>query len=75
MLISHAGFYFAKVTFIFVVVFINIIGSQTVSRATRGGGAVRPLGGGRVVCMMGIFILDEIWAQGKIYILISSLLG
>jgi hypothetical protein len=37
------------------------------------GGAVGPLGG--VDCMGDIFILNEIWTQGKIYILIGTLLG
>jgi hypothetical protein len=36
-------------------------------------GAVGPLGGMRVDCMRNIFILNEIWAQGKIYILIGTL--
>jgi hypothetical protein len=43
----------------------------------------RPLGGAaghlgaRVVCMRDIFILEEIWVQGKIYlyILVGTLLG
>jgi hypothetical protein len=32
------------------------------------GGPVRPLGGGRVDCTRDMFIFNEIWAQGKIYI-------
>jgi hypothetical protein len=39
------------------------------------GGVVGPLGGGRVVCMKDIFILDEIWAQHKTYIVVGTLLG
>jgi hypothetical protein len=31
-------------------------------------------GGGRIECMRDIFILNEIWVQGKIYILIGTLL-
>jgi hypothetical protein len=31
-------------------------------------------GGGRVVCMRGIFILNEIWDHDKVYILESALL-
>jgi hypothetical protein len=38
-----------------------------------GGGAVGPLGEGRVYCIRDIFILNEIWMQGKIYILIGTL--
>jgi hypothetical protein len=38
------------------------------------GGAAGPLGA-RVVCMRDIFILEEIWVQGKIYILVGTLLG
>jgi hypothetical protein len=30
---------------------------------------------GHVVCMRDIFILNEIWAQNKIYILIGNFLG
>jgi hypothetical protein len=43
-----------------------------VERPTRG--AFGPVGGERVNCMRDIFILNETWAQGKIYILISTLL-
>jgi hypothetical protein len=32
-------------------------------------------GGEQVVYMMDIFILNEIWVQDKIYILVGSLLG
>jgi hypothetical protein len=40
------------------------------------GGAVGPLGvGARVLCMSDIFILNKIWAQDKIYILVGTLLG
>jgi len=38
------------------------------------GGAVGPLGGA-FICMRDIFILNEIWAQDKIYILVGTLLG
>jgi hypothetical protein len=38
-------------------------------------GAIGPLVGTRVVCMRDIFILNEIWVQGKICILIGTLLG
>jgi hypothetical protein len=31
--------------------------------------------GGRVVCTRDIFIVDEIWAQDKIHILVGTLLG
>jgi hypothetical protein len=31
-------------------------------------------GGGGVVCMRDTFILDDIWAQDKIYILVCALL-
>jgi hypothetical protein len=31
--------------------------------------------GGQVDCMRDIFIVNEIWVQGKIYILIGTLLG
>jgi hypothetical protein len=44
-------------------------GSKTVGRAVRGA-AVIPLGDSRV-----IFILNEIWAQNKIYILVDALFG
>jgi hypothetical protein len=44
---------------------VYIRGSQTVGR----------LEGARFVCMGDIFILNEIWAQDKIYILIGTLLG
>jgi hypothetical protein len=39
------------------------------------GGAVGPLGGKRVVGRRDIFILIEIWAQEKIYMLVGNLLG
>jgi hypothetical protein len=39
------------------------------------GGAVGPLGGKRVVGKRDIFILIEIWAQEKIYMLVGNLLG
>jgi hypothetical protein len=32
-------------------------------------------GGAQVVCMRAIFILNEIWTQDKIYILVGTLLG
>jgi hypothetical protein len=48
-------------------------GSQTVRRA-HAGGAVSPLGR-KVVYMTDIFILNDIWAQDKIYILVGTLLG
>jgi hypothetical protein len=41
----------------------------------RGGGAVGPLVGAQVVCIRDIFTLNEIRTQGKICILISTLLG
>jgi hypothetical protein len=41
----------------------------------RPGVAVGPLGGARVICMRDIFILDEIWTQDNIYILVGTLLG
>jgi hypothetical protein len=48
---------------------------QNVGGGARGD-AVGPLrGGGRVDCMRNMFILNEIWAQGKIYILLRSSLG
>jgi hypothetical protein len=31
--------------------------------------------GARVVCMMEKFILNDIWAEDKIYILVGTLLG
>jgi hypothetical protein len=40
-----------------------------------GGGVFGPLGGGRVVCLRDISILNEIWAQNKTYILVGILLG
>jgi hypothetical protein len=46
-----------------------------VGRSPLGGGVFSPRGGGRVVCMRDIFTLNEIWAQGKIYILIGTWLG
>jgi hypothetical protein len=46
-----------------------------VGRAPPPWGAVGPVGGALVVCMKNIFILNEIWAQDKIYILIGTLLG
>jgi hypothetical protein len=48
-------------------------GSQTVGRAP--GGRCLSSAGARVVCMRNTFILNEIWAQGKIYILLGTLLG
>jgi hypothetical protein len=40
------------------------------------GGAVGPLGGkARVVCMRDIFILNKIWIQNKIYILVGTFLA
>jgi hypothetical protein len=38
------------------------------------GGAVGTLGGG-LFYMSVIFILNEIWTQGKIYILVGTLFG
>jgi hypothetical protein len=35
-------------------------------------GAVGPWGGGRVVCVRYTIILNEIWAQDKIYILVVT---
>jgi hypothetical protein len=32
-------------------------------------------GGERIVCTRDIFILDEIWAKDKMYILVGTLLG
>jgi hypothetical protein len=45
--------------------------------APPGRGAVGPLGvgGSPVVCMRDVFISNEIWAQGKIYILVVTVLG
>jgi hypothetical protein len=42
-----------------------------------GGGGGRGWASGQVGvdCMRDLFILNEIWAQGKIYILIGTLLG
>jgi hypothetical protein len=48
-------------------------GSQTVERPPPG--AMLVLWGVRVLCMSHIFILNEIWAQGKIYILVSTLVA
>jgi hypothetical protein len=48
-------------------------GSQTVGRVPWGV-AVGPLGG-RVYCMRDTLILKEIWAQGKIYSLMGTLIG
>jgi hypothetical protein len=45
-----------------------------VGRAPRGGCVVGPRGA-RVVCMRDVIILNEIWAQGKIYILVGTFLG
>jgi hypothetical protein len=40
------------------------------------GSAAGPLGGGgRVVCMRGIFILNEIWVKNKICVLVGTVLG
>jgi hypothetical protein len=40
------------------------------------GDALRPLGGGgRVVCMRDILVLNEMWAQDEIYILVGTSLG
>jgi hypothetical protein len=39
------------------------------------GAAVGFLRGARVNCMREILISNEIWVQGKIYILVSTLLG
>jgi hypothetical protein len=49
-------------------------GSQTAAPPLPG--AVGPLGGGggRVVCMRDVFILNEIWTQDKIRILVGTLL-
>jgi hypothetical protein len=44
-----------------------------VGRAPRG--ALLVLLGRRVVCMRDIFILNEIWVQDKIYILVGTLLS
>jgi hypothetical protein len=44
-----------------------------VGRAPQGG-VVGPLDGG-VISMRDIFILNKIWAQDKIYILVGTLLG
>jgi hypothetical protein len=38
------------------------------------GGGDGPLGA-RVDCMRNIFLLHEMWSQGKIYILVRTLLG
>jgi hypothetical protein len=38
-------------------------------------GALLVLLGARVYCMSDIFILNEIWAQDKLYILMDILLG
>jgi hypothetical protein len=38
-------------------------------------GVSGPLGGGRVVCMRDIFILNEILAQHKTYPLVGTSLG
>jgi hypothetical protein len=32
-------------------------------------------GGGQVFCMRDTFILNEIWAQSKVHILVGTLLG
>jgi hypothetical protein len=45
-------------------------GSQT----GGGGGTVGPLVGAKLF-IQGTFILNEIWAQDKIYILVGTLLG
>jgi hypothetical protein len=47
--------------------------SQTVGSDPRG--ALLVLWEARVVCMRYIFILNEIWTQDKIYILVGTLLG
>jgi hypothetical protein len=39
------------------------------------GGTVGPLGGGEFACMRDIFILNEVWVQDKIYILVGTFLG
>jgi hypothetical protein len=39
----------------------------------RLGGAVSALGRGRVDCIRDIFILNEMWVQGKAHILIGTL--
>jgi hypothetical protein len=44
-------------------------------RPPLGGGALLVFGGGRVVCMRDIFILNEIWTQEKVCILVGTLLG
>jgi hypothetical protein len=41
----------------------------------RLGGTVGPLGRGRVDCIRDIFILNEMWVQGKAYILIGTLVN
>jgi hypothetical protein len=62
-----------------------ICGHCLVQRFTNSGacppappvGAVGPLGrggGGQVVCVRGTFILKKVWAQGKICILVCTLL-
>jgi hypothetical protein len=38
-------------------------------------GELLVLGGTRLVCMKGIFILNEMWKQNKIHILVGTLLG
>jgi hypothetical protein len=55
-----------------VYIYIYIRSYQIVERAPRR--AVLVLWGG-VVCMRDIFILNEIWAKGKIYTLVGPLLG
>jgi hypothetical protein len=47
---------------------------QTVGPPPLGGCTLGPRGGG-VVCMRVIFILNEIWTEDGIHILVGTLLG
>jgi hypothetical protein len=40
-----------------------------------GGGRCWSSGGGDILCMRDILILNEIWKQGKIYFLVGTLPG
>jgi hypothetical protein len=57
----------------FLLAYTYSRGSQTVGPLHPGAPLV--LLGGQVDCMRNIFILNEIWMQGKKYILIGPLLG
>jgi hypothetical protein len=64
--------------------FTHVVGKDTFHKEARpevlklwgphpGGGRCWSSGGRRMVCMRGIFILNEIWAQHEIYILVGTL--